>query len=192
MVSLAKAARVSLRKHAPALVAIRVGFGWNIQPTTDCYLDLDASAIGLGSDKKVFTEQSFVFYNNLKSPDGSIEHLDCERTRQGEGDRQAIDIDLARLPPEIESIVFSVSIYAAEVRGQNFAPVVDTYVRIIDKGDDQELARFELWDDTSTETAVVLAELYRRDAEWKFRAVGQGYLSGLAGIARDFGVAVRS
>lgn len=189
-VTLAKGGNVSLSKQAPQLTAVTIGLGWDVRSTSGGDYDLDASAIALGSNKKVLNELFFVFYNNLRSPDGAIEHTGDNRTGEGEGDDESIDIDLSALSPEIESIVFPVSIHAADELNQNFGQVVNAFIRVVDKSDSRELARFDLSEDASTETAMVFGELYRHNAEWKFRAIGQGYASGLAGIARDFGINV--
>ncbi|MDJ0392292.1 TerD family protein [Rhodococcus sp. G-MC3] len=187
-VTLAKGGNVSLSKQAPNLTAVTIGLGWDVRNTTGGDFDLDASAIGLGSDKKSFGDLFFVFYNNLRSPDGAIEHTGDNRTGEGEGDDESINIDLAALSPEVESIVFPVSIHDADALGQNFGQVVNAFIRVVDRADGRELARFDLSEDASTETAMVFGELYRRGQEWKFRAIGQGYASGLSGIVRDFGI----
>ncbi|CCQ14081.1 Tellurium resistance protein [Rhodococcus sp. AW25M09] len=189
-VSLSKGGNVSLTKAAPNLTAVTVGLGWDIRTTTGTDFDLDASAIALNSTKKALSDQHFVFFNNLKSPDGSIEHTGDNLTGEGEGDDEAIKVDLAAVPPEIETIVFPVSIYDADARSQSFGQVRNAFIRVVNQADNSELARYDLSEDASTETAMVFGELYRNGAEWKFRAVGQGYASGLAGIARDFGVNV--
>jgi len=189
-VSLAKGGNVSLTKHAPNLTAVAVGLGWDVRATTGADFDLDASAIMLGANGKVISDQHFVFYNNLRSPDGSVEHTGDNLTGEGEGDDETINVDLTRVPPQCERIVFPVSIYDAENRRQNFGQVRNAFIRIVNRVDGNELARFDLTEDASTETAMVFGELYRHNGEWKFRAVGQGYASGLAGIAMDFGVNV--
>lgn len=189
-VTLAKGGNVSLSKQAPSLTAVSIGLGWDVRSTSGGDYDLDASAIALGSSRKVLSDQFFIFYNNLRSPDGAIEHTGDNRTGEGEGDDESIDIDLAALSPDVQSIVFPVSIHAAEELGQSFGQVVNAFIRVVDKSNGRELARFDLSEDASTETAMVFGELYRRDSEWKFRAVGQGYVSGLAGIARDYGINV--
>lgn len=189
-VSLTKGGNVSLTKEAPNLTAVSVGLGWDVRTTTGTDFDLDASAIATGADKKVVSDQHFVFFNNLKSPDGSIEHAGDNRTGEGDGDDEVINVDLAAVPANIESIFFPVSIYDAETRSQSFGQVRNAYIRVVDRANGNELARYDLSEDASTETAMVFGELYRNGAEWKFRAVGQGYASGLAGIARDYGVNV--
>ncbi|WP_238420244.1 TerD family protein [Gordonia sp. 'Campus'] len=189
-VSLSKGGNVSLTKEAPGLTAVSVGLGWDIRTTTGTDFDLDASAIALGADKKVVSDQHFVFFNNLRSPDGSIEHTGDNLTGEGEGDDEVIKVDLAGVPPNIESIVFPVSIYDADARSQSFGQVRNAFIRVVNQAGGAEIARYDLSEDASTETAMVFGELYRHGSEWKFRAVGQGYASGLAGIARDFGVNV--
>ncbi|RPA64799.1 TerD family protein [Gordonia oryzae] len=189
-VSLSKGGNVSLTKEAPGLTAVAVGLGWDARTTTGTDFDLDASAIGLGANKKVLSDQHFVFFNNLRSPDGSIEHTGDNLTGEGDGDDEVINVDLAGVPPEIDSIVFPVSIYDADARSQSFGQVRNAYIRVVNRAGGAEIARYDLSEDASTETAMVFGELYRNGAEWKFRAVGQGYASGLAGIARDYGVNV--
>lgn len=189
-VSLSKGGNVSLTKAAPNLTAVMVGLGWDVRSTTGTDFDLDASAIALGTDKKVVSDQHFIFFNNLKSPDGSIEHLGDNTTGEGDGDDEVISVELSAVPPNIDTINFPVSIYEGDTRSQSFGQVRNAFIRVVDKANGTELARYDLSEDASTETAMVFGELYRNGAEWKFRAVGQGYASGLAGIARDFGVNV--
>ncbi|MDQ2845668.1 MAG: TerD family protein [Actinomycetota bacterium] len=189
-VSLSKGGNVSLTKEAPHMTAVTVGLGWDIRTTTGADFDLDASAIALGQDNKVLSDQHFVFFNNLRSPDGSIEHTGDNLTGEGEGDDEQIKVNLVAVPPTITSIVFPVSIYEGDARAQSFGQVRNAFIRVVDQAGDAEIARYDLTEDASTETAMVFGELYRSGAEWKFRAVGQGYASGLAGIARDFGVNV--
>jgi len=189
-VSLTKGGNVSLTKAAPNLTAVSVGLGWDIRTTTGADFDLDASAIGLGADKKAPGNEFFVFFNNLKTPDGSIEHTGDNLTGEGDGDDEVIKVDLAAVPPTVESITFPVAIYDADARSQSFGQVRNAFIRVVDQSNGAELARYDLTEDASTETAMVFGELYRNGAEWKFRAVGQGYASGLAGIARDYGISV--
>ncbi|GAA0591791.1 TerD family protein [Actinomadura livida] len=189
-VSLAKGGNVSLTKAAPNLTAVTVGLGWDVRATTGADFDLDASALMLASTGKVISDQHFVFFNNLRSPDGSVEHTGDNLTGEGEGDDESINVDLNAVPPQCERIVFPVSIYDADNRHQSFGQVRNAFIRIVNRNDGNELARFDLTEDASTETAMVFGELYRHNGEWKFRAVGQGYASGLAGIAMDFGVNV--
>ncbi|MGW0039406.1 TerD family protein [Gordonia sp. NPDC003376] len=189
-VSLSKGGNVSLTKEAPGLTAVAVGLGWDVRTTTGTDFDLDASAIALGTTKKVLSDQHFVFFNNLRSPDGAVEHTGDNLTGEGEGDDEVINVDLAGAPPEIDSIVFPVSIYDADARSQSFGQVRNAFIRVVNRANGTEIARYDLSEDASTETAMVFGEIYRNGAEWKFRAIGQGYASGLAGIARDYGVNV--
>jgi tellurium resistance protein TerD len=187
-VSLSKGGNVSLTKAAPGLTAVVVGLGWDVRSTTGVDFDLDASALGLAENHKIVSDEYFVFFNNLKSPDGAIEHTGDNLTGEGEGDDEQIKVDLANTPAQVSSIVFPVSIYDGDARGQSFGQVRNAFIRVVNAADQSELARYDLSEDASTETAMVFGELYRNGPEWKFRAIGQGYASGLAGIARDFGV----
>jgi tellurium resistance protein TerD len=167
-----------------------VGLGWDVRTTTGADYDLDASAIMLGESGKVLSDNHFVFFNNLTSPDGTVEHTGDNLTGEGEGDDELIKVNLQGMAPNVTKIVFPVSIYDADVRSQNFGQVQNAYIRIVNEVDNAEIARFDLSEDASTETAMVFGEVYRHGSDWKFRAVGQGYASGLAGIARDYGVNV--
>ncbi|MFD8981060.1 MULTISPECIES: TerD family protein [unclassified Streptomyces] len=189
-VSLSKGGNVSLTKAAPNLTAVIVGLGWDARTTTGVDFDLDASAILTNDQGKVANDSNFVFFNNLKSPDGSVEHTGDNTTGEGEGDDEAIKVNLVGVPSDVAKIVFPVSIYEAESRQQSFGQVRNAYIRVVNQADNSELARYDLSEDASTETAMVFGELYRNGAEWKFRAIGQGYASGLRGIAQDFGVNV--
>ncbi|CAL9411036.1 MULTISPECIES: TerD family protein [Streptomyces] len=189
-VSLSKGGNVSLTKEAPNLTAVIVGLGWDARTTTGTDFDLDASALLTNAEGKVVSDQHFVFFNNLTSPDGSVEHTGDNLTGEGEGDDEVIKVNLAGVPAEVAKIVFPVSIYEAETRQQSFGQVRNAYIRVVNQADNKELARYDLSEDASTETAMVFGELYRHGAEWKFRAIGQGYASGLRGIAQDFGVNV--
>jgi len=181
-VSLTKGGNVSLTKEAPGLTAVTVGLGWDARTTDGKAFDLDASAIACTTAGKVVSDSYFIFFNNLKSPDGSIEHTGDNLTGEGEGDDEQIKVNLAAVPTEVDKVVFVVSIYDAETRAQSFGQVRNAFIRVVNQAGDAENA--------STETAMLFAELYRNGSDWKFRAIGQGYASGLAGIARDFGVGV--
>lgn len=189
-VSLSKGGNVSLTKQAPGLTAVLVGLGWDARTTSGTDFDLDASALLANTAGKVLSDQHFVFFNNLVSPDGSVEHTGDNLTGEGEGDDEAIKVNLAGVPGEVDRIVFAVSIYDAEARNQSFGQVRNAFIRVANQADGVELTRYDLSEDASTETAMIFGEVYRNAAEWKFRAVGQGYASGLAGIAHDFGVSV--
>ncbi|WP_213570956.1 TerD family protein [Rhodococcus sp. USK13] len=187
-VTLAKGGNVSLDKQAPNLTAVAVGLGWDARSTTGHDFDLDASALATGESKRVLSDQHFVFYNNLRSPDGSIEHTGDNLTGDGDGDDEVINVDLKAVPPNVTNIFFPVSIHDAQARGQSFGQVTNAFIRVVDRSTGNELVRYDLTEDASIETAMVFGELYRHGGEWKFRAIGQGYASGLAGIARDYGV----
>ncbi|MFC5906330.1 TerD family protein [Streptacidiphilus monticola] len=189
-VTLAKGGNVSLSKAAPNLTAVQIGLGWQARATTGADFDLDASAL-LCANGRVLGDEYFVFYNNLKSPEGSVEHMGDELVGgTGAQDDEVIKVDLTAVPPQVDKIVFPVSIYDAENRGQSFGQVRNAFIRVVNQADGAELARYDLSEDASSETAMIFGELYRYGAEWKFRAVGQGYASGLRGIALDFGVNV--
>ncbi|GAA1215506.1 calcium homeostasis/redox stress adaptation protein [Kitasatospora nipponensis] len=189
-VSLSKGGNVSLSKEAPGLTAVLVALGWDARTTTGAEFDLDASALLCNDLGKVTKDANFVFFNNLTSPDGSVEHTGDNLTGEGEGDDETIKVNLAAVPADVSKIVFPVSIYDAETRLQNFGQIRNAYIRVVNQAGGQEIARYDLTEDASTETAMVFGELYRNGAEWKFRAIGQGYASGLRGIAQDFGVNV--
>ncbi|MCW2526110.1 MAG: TerD protein [Pseudonocardiales bacterium] len=189
-VSLTKGGNVSLTKAAPGMTAVVIGLGWDARTTDGASFDLDASAIAAGTNGKVVSDQHFVFFNNLKTPDGTIEHTGDNLTGEGEGDDEQIKANLVSVPAEIDKIVVVVSIYNADAAGQSFGQVRNAFMRVVNAADNVEIARYDLSEDASTETAMVFGEIYRNGAEWKFRAVGQGYSSGLAGIARDYGVNV--
>ncbi|AUG79099.1 chemical-damaging agent resistance protein C [Kitasatospora sp. MMS16-BH015] len=187
-VSLSKGGNVSLTKEAPGLSAVTVGLGWDVRTTTGAEFDLDASAIVLNEGGKVLSDGHFVFFNNTSSPDGTVVHTGDNRTGEGAGDDESINVNLAGLPAEAVKVVFPVSIYDAVSRGQNFGQVRNAYIRVLNAAGGAEIARYDLSEDAATETAMIFGELYRNGAEWKFRAIGQGYASGLSGIAQDFGV----
>ncbi len=187
-VSLAKGGNVSLSKQSANLTSITVGLGWDQRTTTGAAYDLDASALLTGPERKVLSDNHFVFYNNLRSPDGAVEHTGDNLTGEGDGDDESVDIDLMALDQRVTNIFFPVSIHDAVERGQSFGQVINAFIRIVDRNTGIELARYDLSEDASTETAMIFGEVYRNGTEWKFRAVGQGYASGLAGIARDYGV----
>jgi tellurium resistance protein TerD len=189
-VSLSKGGNVSLSKEAPGLTAVNVGLGWDARTTSGTDFDLDASALMVKNDGKIVSDQYFVFFNNLTSPDGSVEHTGDNLTGEGEGDDEMIKVNLAGVPGEVDKIVFAVSIYDAESRSQSFGQVRNAFIRVVNQAGGAEIARYDLSEDASTETAMIFGEVYRNASEWKFRAVGQGYSTGLAGIARDFGVNV--
>ena len=189
-VSLSKGGNVSLSKEAPGLSAINVGLGWDSRVTDGAAFDLDASAFMLNEGGKVRSDSDFIFYNNLKSTDGSVEHLGDNTTGVGEGDDEVIAIDLAKVPADVQKVAFTVTIHEAETRRQNFGQVTNAFIRVVNKADGKEIARYDLSEDYSTETAMNFGELYRHNNEWKFKAVGQGFAGGLGPLAKNFGVNV--
>ncbi|CUU60400.1 tellurium resistance protein TerD [Parafrankia irregularis] len=189
-VSLSKGANVSLSKVAPNLTAVTIGLGWQVRQTTGAPYDLDASALVVGDAGHVLSDGHFIFFNNLVSPDGAVQHLGDNLVGGGGGDDEQINVDLRLLSAQAAKVVFAVSIYDAETRRQTFGQVRDAFIRVADAVTGAEVARYDLTEDASTETAMIFGELYRYGSEWKFRAVGQGYANGLRGIALDFGVNV--
>ena len=189
-ISLQKGGNVNLSKENPNLSKVIVGLGWDPRATDGAAFDLDASGFLQKNDGKVRGDADFVFYNNLKSTDGSVVHLGDNTTGQGEGDDERLTVDLSKVPPEVDKISFCVTIHDAEARKQNFGMVGKAFIRCVDANGEKELARYDLSEDSSTETAMIFGELYRAGTDWKFRAVGQGYNGGLGPLARSFGVNV--
>jgi tellurium resistance protein TerD len=187
-ISLVKGGNLSLTKAAPGLTKVLVGLGWDARTTTGDKFDLDASALGCGESGTVISNDYFIFFNQKRSPEGAIEHLGDNRTGEGAGDDEVVAIDLSAAPANLDKVVFVTSIYDAETSGVTFGQVRNAYIRVVNAADTTELARYDLSEDASVETAMVFGELYRNGADWKFRAIGQGYSSGLAGIAKDYGV----
>ena len=184
-VSLAKGQRVSLEKIAPGLTEIFVGLGWDVKVVdTGVSFDLDSSVFLLGSNDRLISDKHFIFYNNLTSPDPakSIEHTGDNLTGAGDGDDEVIKIDLTKVPAEIEKVVVTVTIHDAQERNQNFGQVQNAFVRIVNLQNEQEVVRYDLVEDYSIETALIMAELYRKDGEWRLNAVGAGYQGGLQAL----------
>lgn len=188
--SLQKGGNLSLSKTDPGLTKILVGLGWDPRATDGAEFDLDASAFMLSASGKVRGEADFIFYNQLKSPDGSVEHTGDNRTGEGDGDDELVKVDLSKVPADIEKIAFTVTIHDAQSRNQNFGQVANAYIRIVNELSGSEIVRFDLAEDASIETAMNFGELYRHNGEWKFRAVGQGYAGGLKAMANQFGIAI--
>jgi tellurium resistance protein TerD len=189
-ISLAKGGNVSLSKEAPGLKAINVGLGWNVRATDGAAFDLDASAFLLKEDGKVRSDADFIFYNQKKSADGSIEHKGDNRTGEGAGDDEVVSIKLESVPADIAKVTFAVTIHDAVARKQNFGMVNNAYIRVVNADGNTEIARYDLSEDASTETAMVFGEVYRHGQEWKFRAVGQGFAGGLGALATSFGISI--
>ncbi|WP_019011872.1 TerD family protein [Deinococcus aquatilis] len=187
-ISLQKGGNISLSKEAPNLQRIHVGLGWDPRSTDGQQFDLDASAFLLTAAGRVRGDHDFIFYNQLSSIDGSVKHAGDNRDGQGDGDDESVKINLTQVPADIQKIAITVTIDQAEVRRQSFGQVGGAFIRIANEDTGQELTRFDLGEDFSTETAVIFGEIYRHNNEWKFRAVGQGYAGGLAPLARNYGV----
>ena len=189
-VSLSKGGNVNLSKEAPGLSKILIGLGWDARSTDGTDFDLDGSAFVLNEAGKVRSDADFIFYNNLKTPDGSVEHTGDNLTGQGEGDDESIKVNLTSVPGDIDKIAVAVTIHNAANRGQNFGQVSNAFIRVANDDNGTEIARYDLSEDASTETAMVFGEVYRSGAEWKFRAVGQGFAGGLGPLAASYGVNV--
>lgn len=189
-VSLSKGANVNLSKEAPGLNKILVGLGWDSRATDGAAFDLDASAFLLKADGKVRSDNDFCFYNNKKVADGAIEHLGDNLTGAGDGDDEVVNVELSKVPADVERVVFSVTIHEAEARKQNFGQVSHAFIRIVNQDGGAEIARYDLSEDASVETAMIFGEIYRNGADWKFKAVGQGFAGGLGPLASSFGVSV--
>ena len=191
MVSLAKGQKVDLTKTNPGLKSVIVGLGWDVNKYDGgSDFDLDASVFMLGANGKVRNENDFIFYNNTKSADGSIQHLGDNRTGEGDNDDEQVKINLQTVPNDVEKIDFVVTIHDAEARKQNFGQVSNAYIRILDEANNNALIRYDLSEDFSVETAVVVGELYRHNGEWKFNAIGSGFAGGLAALSKNYGINV--
>jgi tellurium resistance protein TerD len=189
-ISLAKGGNVSLSRTDPSLTKILIGLGWDARSTNGEEFDLDASLFMTGETGKVPSDAHFIFYGQLASVDGSVNHTGDNRTGEGDGDDEAIQVELTRVPMSIQKLVVAVTIHDAEARRQNFGQVSGAFMRIVNDATGVEIARFDLSEDYSTETAIIFGEVYRHNAEWKFRAVGQGFASGLDALCRQYGVNV--
>lgn len=187
-ISLSKGGNVSLSKTDPSLKNVLVGLGWDARPTDGADFDLDASAFMVKEDGKVRSDSDFIFYNQMKSTCGSVEHTGDNRTGAGDGDDEAIIILLDKVPADVQRVIFAVTIHEADARKQNFGQVSHAFVRVVNKDSNNEVARYDLSEDASTETAMIFGEIYRYSGEWKFKAVGQGYAGGLAALARQYGI----
>ncbi len=188
-VSLQKGQKVDLTKTNPGLTTVMVGLGWD----TNKYdggqdFDLDASVFLLGENSKVTSDADFIFYNNLQGGNGSVVHMGDNLTGEGEGDDEQVKVNLVNIPASIHKVSFTVTIHDAESRGQNFGQVSNAFIRIFNESNNEELIRYDLGEDFSIETAVVVGELYRHNNEWKFNAIGSGFQGGLAALGTNFGV----
>jgi tellurium resistance protein TerD len=189
-ISLQKGGNVNLSKEAPGLAKMTIGLGWDTRATDGAGFDLDGAVFLLNTTGKVRSDADFIFYNNLKSSDGSIVHSGDNLTGAGEGDDETVTIDLGKVPADIDKIVVGVTIHEADTRRQNFGMVSKAFIRCVNAEGGAEIARYDLSEDSSTEAAMVFGEVYRNGADWKFRAIGQGFQGGLGPLAKSFGVAV--
>ena len=190
-VNLQKGQKVSLTKGNPGLSKVVVGLGWDVNAyDTGGEFDLDTAAFLLTDNGRVSTSDDFVFYGNLKHPSGCVEHLGDNLTGVGAGDDEQIKLNLSLIPEKYTKIAFTVTIYDAEIRNQNFGQVNNAFIRIFDENSGEELLRYDLGEDFSIETAIVFGELYRNNGEWKFNAIGSGYQGGLAALCANYGVDV--
>ncbi|MFM9853649.1 MAG: TerD family protein [Sphingomonadaceae bacterium] len=187
-VSLSKGGNVSLTKEAPGLTSVRVGLGWDTRVTDGSGFDLDASIFIQNDSGKVRSDADFIFYNNKVGADGAVTHQGDNTTGEGAGDDESVVILLDKLPADVTKMSFAVTIHEAEGRKQNFGMVSNAFIRVVNESGGAELARYDLSEDASTETAMIFGELYRNGAEWKFKAIGQGFAGGLGPLAKSFGV----
>jgi tellurium resistance protein TerD len=189
-ISLTKGGNVNLSKEAPTMTKMVVGLGWDTRATDGAAFDLDAVGFVLNNTGKVRADSDFIFFNNKQNAEGSVVHGGDNRTGEGEGDDETIIIDLSKMPADVEKVAVCVVIYDAETRKQNFGQVSRAYVRVLNDANQQEVARYDLSEDGSTEAAMIFGEVYRHNGEWKFKAVGQGFKGGLGPLAASYGVNV--
>jgi tellurium resistance protein TerD len=188
MINLQKGGNVNLTKTAPGLVKLHIGLGWDARSTDGQPFDLDASAFMLTAAGKVRTDADFIFYKQLASPEGAVVHQGDNLTGAGDGDDEAIKVDLSKVPAGVEKIAFTVTIYDFEARRQNFGMVSNAFIRVVNDADGAVLAKFDLSEDSSTETALIFGELYLVNGDWKFKAVGAGFAGGLKALGTSYGV----
>ena len=190
-INLSKGQKVDLTKGNPSLKNLMVGLGWDVNAFDGGYdFDLDASAFVLGANGKCPTDKDFIFYGNLVHQSGAVEHMGDNLTGSGDGDDEQIVVDLSKIPPHIEKIAFTVTIYEAELRKQSFAQVKDAFIRISEEQSNNEILRYNITERFSVESAVVFGEIYRNNDEWKFNAMGNGYTGSLAALCGSYGVEV--
>lgn len=185
-----KGSRFSLSKEVPELNNIAVGLGWDVRTTDGANFDLDASVFLLGVNNLVRSEKDIVFYNQLKSSCGSIQHTGDNLTGVGDGDDETILVNLEKIPSDVHKLVFTVTIHEYEKRKQNFGQVKNAFIRLVDRDNNKEILRYDLAEEASTETAMIFGEIYRYNNEWKFSAVGQGYSGGLGALCKHFGLKI--
>ncbi len=187
-ISLQKGGNVNLSKEAPAMKKMTIGLGWDVRATDGAAFDLDASAFMLAASGKVRSDADFIFYNQPKSADGSVAHSGDNRTGAGEGDDESLNVELAAVPADVEKIAVCVTIHEADTRRQNFGMVSSAYIRCVNADNNTEIARYDLSEDASVETAMIFGGIYRHGSDWKFKAIGQGFAGGLEPLAKNYGV----
>ncbi|ELA09498.1 tellurium resistance protein [Moraxella macacae 0408225] len=187
-ISLNKGGNLSLTKTDPNLNKLLIGLGWDERATSGSDFDLDASVFLLGENGRVRGDHDFIFYNQLRSNNGAVEHTGDNRTGQGDGDDESIKVNLPLVPADVSKIIVTVTIHDAQARNQNFGQVANAFIRVVNEETGVEVVRFDLAEDYSIETAMVFGEVYRHNGEWKFRAVGQGYSGGLLAMCNQYGV----
>ena len=189
-ISLSKGGNVNLSKAAPGLNHVLVGLGWDARATDGAAFDLDGSAFLLNAAGKVRSDADFIFYNTQRRACGSVEHTGDNTTGAGDGDDESVKVALNSVPGDVQRIAFTVTIHEAETRRQNFGMVSSAFIRVVNAASGVEIARYDLSEDASTETAMTFGELYKHNGEWKFKAIGQGYAGGLGALASSMGVNV--
>lgn len=189
-ISLVKGGNVNLSKEAPGMKKMLVGLGWDARATDGAGFDLDASVFMLNAAGKVRSDVDFIYYNNKKSADGSVEHMGDNQSGSGDGDDESILVDLTKVPADVDKISVAVTIHEAELRNQNFGMVSKAYVRCVNADGNTEIAKYDLSEDASVETAMIFGEIYRAGGDWKFKAIGQGFKGGLGPLAKNYGVNV--
>lgn len=189
-ISLSKGGNISLSKEAPGLKKIFIGLGWDARVTDGAAFDLDANMFMLKADGKVRSDADFIFYNQRRSSDGSVEHMGDDKTGAAAGDDEVIKVDLEKVSEDIVKIVVGVTIHESDHRNQNFGMVSNAFMRIVNQESSSEIVRYDLSEDYSTETAMIFGEVYRHNNEWKFKAIGQGFAGGLGAMAKNYGINV--
>lgn len=190
-IQLSKGQRVDLTKTNPGLTKVMIGLGWDTNKYSGgAEFDLDASAFLVDANNRCQQDTDFVFYNNLQHPSGSVTHTGDNRTGEGDGDDEQILVDFSKIPANIDRIGITVTIHDAEARSQNFGQVSNAFVRVVNEEGGEELIRFDLGEDFSIETAIVVCELYRHGSDWKFNAIGSGFSGGLAALCQNYGLEV--
>lgn len=190
-INLSKGQKVNLTKGNPGLKKIMVGLGWDVNAfDSGADFDLDASAFMVGSNGRCPSDEEFIFYGNLEHKSGAVKHMGDNLTGSGDGDDEQIEIDLTMVPENISKIAFTVTIYEAEARNQNFGQVSNSFIRVVNEVTGEEIIRYDLGEDFSIETAIVVGELYKHNGEWKFNAIGSGFQGGLAALCGHYGIEV--